>query len=170
MDVGHSSIFWWGVYCIRPPEQRPSRQHAGCRTHIRSAQSCPQGAIPQQQRNVGTELHTPRANQTNYACIQSVDFIHTTKETPVLKSVRPRKPDGWLLNVLKNQNSETAASGKAFNNFPVVVKQSQHSYKDQASPQWTSSIHSMGSSDFMIGKKNKKSPHGFRRTLKCHQA
>lgn len=139
MDLGHSSIFWWGSYCIRPPEQRPSRQHAGCQMHIRRAQSCPQGAIPQQQRNAGTKLHNPRANQTNYACIQSMDFIHTTKESLVLKSAHPQKPDGWLLNVLWN-HSETVASGKAFNNFPVVLKQSQHSYKEQAPPQWTSSI------------------------------
>lgn len=139
MDLGHSSIIWWGSYSLRPPEQRPSRQHASHQTHLRSAQSCPQGAIPQQQRNAGTELHTPKANQSDYACIQGMDFIHTTKEAPVLKSAHPQKPDGWLLNVLTN-HSKTAASGKAFNNFPVVAKQVQHSYKEQAQPQWTSSI------------------------------
>lgn len=66
-------------------------------------------------------------------------FIHATKETLVLKSAHPQKPDGWLLNVLRH-HSKTAASGKAFNNFPEVVKQSQHSHKEQAPPQWTSSV------------------------------
>lgn len=139
MDLGHSSIIWWGSYCIRPAEQRPSRQHADCQTHISCAQSCPQGAIPQQQRKAGKELHNPRANPTNYVCIQSMGFTHATKETLVLKSAHPQKPDGWLLNVLRNHN-ETVASGNAFNNFLVVVKSSQHSYKEQAPPQWTSSV------------------------------